>query len=78
MEKQISINQRSPRRPPYLFARFPSPHSNNRGGDGAVNWKPNQEICRPVRKQVKPKYPVMIKLGGDGFPGRYVVEDLLT
>ena len=64
----------------YLFAQFLSPHSNHRGdewGGGLENrLRLHMEIYRAVRKQVGPKYPVMIKLGvEDGFPGGLAHEE---
>jgi 2,4-dienoyl-CoA reductase-like NADH-dependent reductase (Old Yellow Enzyme family) len=58
----------------YLLAQFLSPQTNRRtdtwGGDLAGRLRLHLEICRAIRAQVGPNFPVFIKLGlVDGFPG---------
>ncbi len=58
----------------YLPAQFLSPHSNRRadawGGGLGNRLRLHLDICRAMRQQVGPGFPLFIKLGlADGFPG---------
>ncbi len=64
----------------YLISQFLSPYVNRRtdkwGGDLAGRMRFLREVCRAVREQVGPDYPVLIKLGmEDGVEGGLSLEE---
>ncbi|MFH0945671.1 MAG: NADH:flavin oxidoreductase [Planctomycetota bacterium] len=66
----------------YLISEFLSPFVNRRedqwGGDRARRRRMLQEVCRAVRREVGPDYPVFVKLGViDGVEGGLTLHESL-
>ena len=64
----------------YLISQFLSPYTNRRsdewGGDLQKRMRFLRRVCRAVREQVGPDYPVFIKLGlADGLDGGLTLEE---
>ena len=64
----------------YLISQFLSPYVNRRtdewGGDLNGRMRFLRRVCRAVREQIGPDYPVFIKLGlKDGLEGGLTVEE---